>query len=287
MAMGDWVSRALTAVETASQQQGNLSGNGVDSLRAAIMRDGRVDASEAVRLLSLHRSSAPVVSEPGWADLFVEALADHFALSREVPAWSEEDLRPNWAAAIGRAADALAFGKLTDVAQSASWRASIDALAVGEDEAAMLVEALSADGMVLDSTEIRLLSRLFSRAVSYPLSFRSFAMTALAATVARDKVINEEEVALVRAIVMGPASCEGLAVSRAEADTIIAINSACDRDARAAGWPRLFAQAISLHVLHGVGSPGVVDAEEAQWLARNVPSASPEAAALDELLKAS
>lgn len=81
--MGDWVLRALAAVEAASQEQGNLSGNGVDSLRAAIMRDGRVDAGEALRLLSLHRSNAPVVREAGWADLFVEALADHFALSRE------------------------------------------------------------------------------------------------------------------------------------------------------------------------------------------------------------
>lgn len=151
----------------------------------------------------------------------------------------------------------------------------------------MLVDALSADGMVLDSTEIRLLSSLFSRAVSYPQSFRGFAMTAVASTVARDKAITEEEVALVRAIVMGPASCEGLAVSRAEADMIVAIDSACDRDARAAGWPRLFTQAIGLHVLHGAGSPGVVDAEEAQWIARNVPSASPEAEALNEFLKAS
>lgn len=285
--MGEWVSRALAAVETASEKQASSSGNGVDSLRAAIMRDGRVDASEAVRLLSLHRSNAPVVSEEGWADLFVEALSDHFALSREVPEWSDAELRPNWAAAIGRAADALALGTLTDVVPSASWRSSIEALAVGEDEARILVDALKANGMVLDSTEIRLLSRLFSRAVFYPLTFRNFAMTALAATVAHDKVISEEEVTLVRAIVMGPASCEGLAVSRAEADLIVAIDSACDRDARAASWPLLFAQVISLYVLHGTGSPGSVDADEAQWLASSVPSATPEAEALSALLKAS
>jgi len=35
----------------------------------------------------------------------------------------------------------------------------------------MLVEALNADSLVLDNVEIRLLSRLFSRAVSYPQAF--------------------------------------------------------------------------------------------------------------------
>jgi len=95
-------------------------------------------------------------------------------------------------------------------------------------------------------------------------------MTALAAKAAHDKVIKEEEVALVRVIVMGPASREGIAVSSAGVDVIIAIASACDRDARAAGWPRLFSQAISLYVLQGAVSPGVVDAEEEQWLAQNV-----------------
>jgi len=105
MITGDWVSRALAAVETASQQQGSFSGNGVEGPRAAIMRDGLLDTSDAMRLLSLHRSRAPVVSDAGWADLFVEALSDHFALSREVPDWRDEELRPNWAAAIARTAE--------------------------------------------------------------------------------------------------------------------------------------------------------------------------------------
>lgn len=285
--MGDWVSRALAAVEMESQINASSSGDEVTALRAAIMRDGVVDASEAARLLELHRSAAPVTKASGWADLFVEALSDHFALSREVPAWREQDLRPDWAAAISRTADALAFDMLPDRTPPASWRASVEALAVGEAEAATLVAALGADGLVLDAVEIRLLSRLFSRAVTYPKSFRDFAMKALAATVMHDKAITADEVELVRAIVMGPASCEGLAVSRAEAEAIIAIDAACDRQARAAGWPRLFAQTISLHVLHGSGSPGIVDAEEAEWLARSVPGTSPEADALKAFLKAS
>lgn len=280
--MGDWVSRALASVESGVTS----GGGGVAALRAGIMRDGAVDAAEAARLLTLHRSEAPVTREAGWDDLFVEALTDHFALSRELPDWDEADLRPDWAAAMRRAADAIAFDALDDAPKPHSWTRDVEALGVKDSEAQMLVDALSANGLTLDRVEIRLLGALFARATQYPMALRAFAWKALAATVARDRMITDGETELVRALVMGPASCEGIAVSRVEANAILAINAACDRETRAAGWSQLFAQAIAMHVLHGSGSPGVIDADEAQWLAANVPQATPEAQALDAFLAA-
>lgn len=259
--MASWVSRALADIET---QTDNASG--VAALRAAMMKDGMIQQAEAQTLIAIHRSGRRPSGEAGWADLFVEAMTDYYALTREVPHYREEELNPNWCRAIKRALDALAFDALPDSPAEPTYNQRLAALGVTEADAQVLIDAFAADGIVLDVTEMRVLSALFARAIVYPANLRTFAWQAVQASALADSTIHAHEVNLIRSMVMGPASLSGIAVDRVEADMLCALDQAVSDSQKDPSWATLFAQGIGNHLLFAGGTPGHVDGNERQWL---------------------
>lgn len=259
--MANWVSRALADIETQTE-----SASGVAALRAAMMQDGVIGKAEAQSLIAIHRAGKRPSGEAGWADFFVEAMTDYFALSREVPHYSDEELNPNWCHALKRTLDALSFDALTNVDVGETYHERLAALGVTEADAQVLIDAFAADGLVLDVTELRVITALFARANVYPANLRSFAWRAVQASVLADKSIQAHEVSLIRAMVMGPASLAGIAVDRSEADLLCALDQAVADSQKDPSWATLFAQGIGNHLLFAGGTPGQVDANERIWL---------------------
>ena len=258
--MGHWTGAALAAIEEAA----SLGGSELEQLRHAIHRDGAVSADEVRTLLDLHRSGRGAAMGPGWDDILIEAVVEHFALDHATSGgWSDAELRPDWGRALRRTMDALALGSLPD--QPLSTR--LAGTSVSAESAQVLVDALGADGLVLSPVEVRLLARLFAHAVAYPMTMRGFAWKALAATVAADRALTACDADLVRALVMGPASCDGIAVSRSEADMIVGI-TAIGAASRDPAWDKVVAEALAMHLLYAGGSPGTLDEAEQAWLAR-------------------
>ena len=259
--MASWVSRALADIDS---QTGNASG--VAALRAAMMQDGMIAQAEARTLMAIHRAGKAPSGEAGWADLFVEAMTDYYALTREVPHYSDEELNPNWCHAIKRTLDALTFDALPDVPAEPTYHERLAALGVTEADAQVLIDAFAADGMVLDVTEMRVLSALFARANVYPANLRTFAWRAVQASVLADNTIQAHEVKLIRSMVMGPASLSGIAVDRVEADLLCALDQAVSDSQKDPSWATLYAQGIGNHLLFAGGTPGRVDGQERVWL---------------------
>jgi hypothetical protein len=273
--MGQWMSAALAAMEQQVASVAAADPGGLARLREAVQRDGMISTDEARHIIALHRSGAGPALGAGWDEFFLETLVEYFALDHEHSGgWRDRDLRPDWGRAARRALDALAMDRLEDAVADPREAAT----QVNEACAHALVDAMEADGLVLSQLEVRLLERMFAYAVRYPVALRGFAWRALAATVKADGVLTGVEAGLVRALVFGPASCAGIAVSRAEAAMLLAI-SAGAAGARPAGWDRMVAQAVVLHVLHGTGTPGTVDADEQAWLDAELAPVPPDLAA--------
>lgn len=285
--MSDWLSRALDEVETQADSRASASASQVDDLRAAIMKDGTICSAEAARLMELHRAGAPVTSEDGWDDLFVEALTIYFALSREVPHVEPGELSMDWTDVVNKVSRSFGFGRDGENPDGVSWADRIASLGVSREAADQLIGSLGANGLLLDPVEVRLLARLFSRAVTYPASLRAFAWQALTTTVQSDRVISIDEAALVKALAMGPASEAGIAVTRLEAEAVVAINRACDDTSKHESWADVFASCLGSYLLHAGVSPDAIDPEERAWLEAQLAGKSgPETAALDRFLSA-
>ena len=259
--MVNWVSRALADIESQTQ-----SASGVAALRAAMMLDGVIEQREARILIAIHRAGKPPSDEAGWADLFVEAMTDYYALTREVPPYQQDELKPNWGNGMLRTLDALAFDALPDVPAEPTYRERLAALGVTEADTQVLIDAFSIDGLILDATEMRVLSALFSRAQIYPANLRTFAWRAVQSSILADNSIQAHEVNLIRSMVMGPASLSGIAVDRVEADMLCALDQAVSDSQKDPSWASLFAQGIGAHVLFADGTPGQVDEQERLWL---------------------
>jgi hypothetical protein len=259
--MGDWMNRAFASIKSETD-----NATGVKALRAAMMQDGKLDANEARQLISIHKSGGPPSDHADWPEFLVEAISDYFALSREVPVYHADELKPDWARAVYRAADAFLLDSLANVKEPATYSERLEAQGVSESDAAVLIDAISANGNILDATEIKLLGALFSRAVTYPKALRTFAWQALEATVMADKKIGDGEVDLIRSMVMGPASLEGVAVSQSEAEALCVMDAAIDDASKSAAWPAFFAQAVGSYLLYAGGSPGRLDGTEQAWL---------------------
>lgn len=259
--MANWVSRALADMESQTE-----SASGVAALRAAMMLDGVIEQPEARTLIAIHRAGKPPSGEAGWTDLFVEAMTDYYALTREVPHYRQDELKPNWGNALRRTLDALAFDALPDVPAEPTYRERLAALGVTEADAQVLIDAFSIDGLVLDATEMRVLSALFARANIYPANLRTFAWRAVQASVLADNTIQAHEVNLIRSMVMGPASLSGIAVDRIEADMFCALDQRVSDSQKDPSWATLFAQGVGTHLLFADGAPGQVDEQERRWL---------------------
>lgn len=244
-----------------------LSETDVHALRRAVYSDGRVDAGEARQLLHLHREGAGRTANGAWADFFVEAIADYYALDRENPGWGQE-IKPDYAQAARNVVGALA-GAMGRAPDASSRRFDWDEWdsALSQDDAEALVTAFRAEaGDVLDPLERRVLARLCDRVVEMPASLKRFALDAVYATAVADGRVDDEEVRLLRQVLWGPAGDDGLSVSRAEAELLFAVKRAARDGQNAPGWRDVFVKGVANYLGFGGVSPDHVDAAEAAWL---------------------
>jgi hypothetical protein len=264
--MSSWLARALDQIEDQIAVRTKGTPNSVDDLRAAIMQDGQVAPAEAQRLMDLHRNAAPITLEAGWDDLFVEALSEYFALSREVPLVENGERTLDWKDVLTKVAASFGSGEPMAQVDGTPWSQSVETLGIPEDVAQQLIDSLGTNGLALAPVEVRLLTRLFSRAVTYPDTLRTFVLQALAATIATDQAISKDEADLVKAIAMGPGSQAGIAVTQEEAEAIVAINRACPAQNKHESWANVFASALASYLLFSGTTPDRIDARERAWL---------------------
>lgn len=258
--MGERLKAALDGIEDPRA----LTGADVLALRKAVYSDGDVDACEVRALLRLHKEGAGEADAPGWADFFVEALADRFALQREVP-----DHGVDYAPDHGRFFAGLAgvfSGGAKERAQTFAW-SDVETPGLPDAEIEELILAFRAEGGDrLDPTERRVFVRLLERTAPVPETLKTFVQHAMYATVHADGVIDADEVELLRAVVFGPGGDGGQKVSRSEAELLFALKRDSDPRKNADEWRAMFASAVANHVLMRGDSPERIDAGEASWL---------------------
>lgn len=262
------MSESFNAALERVKENASCAARDLVDLRSAMYADGKIDDAEVAHLLRVHRDGS-MARCPEWADFFVEALVDFFALQREVP-----DYGVSYDVDFARAVTNVIRASSPFPGHKASnrlfpWSDVKAELAPGAVET--LVAAFEAEGgLILDAVERRALARLFSRAIDYPESLKIFAMEAVYETVRADGAIDADEVALLSAVVYGPGGDANVTITRDEAEMLLALREAAAGGANAEEWPAFFAKAVGAHVLLSGMAVDVVDADEAAWLAERL-----------------
>jgi len=140
---------------------------------------------------------------------------------------------------------------------------------VDVDESSYLIEKIGADGKI-DPIELDLLVHVISTATQCTDELNKYALEALKASVLEDGVIDDAEVEKIGKLIYGTGSGDGEGISREEADFLFALNDATSGKENSNAWQPLFVEAISKHVLEDETTPGVVDADESEWLVSKV-----------------
>ena len=217
---------------------GSIGADDVLRLRRALYKDGVLEADEAALIIDLHRRAQ--VRHPEWDQFYVEALSDHFF-----------------------------------------WRKRGDRV-LTDDDCRWLIERIAADGKVEDTTELKLLLNLLRRSSGSTPAFRAFVQKAALDSVLTSTtplyglgdrqagVIDEADVEIVRWLVYGQASEDGLAISRQEADVLFDLNDRTSGRPNAPAWTATFVKAVSMYLLHQGDSPDRVDEPEAAWLIERI-----------------
>jgi len=201
--------------------RGSIRDSDVAAMRRAFNEDGTISTSEAEALLSLN--SACRVTDATWAPFFIEALTDYVVHQSEPDGYI--------------------------VVDKADW----------------LVARISRDGHIATNTELELLLNVLDKARWSPPSLAAFALGQV-----RDAVISgvgvtragqmlpagtigQSEIDLIRRILYAFAGDGGIAVTRAEAEVLIAINKARARGKSSPAWTELFVKAVGASVLASLG----------------------------------
>lgn len=133
------------------------------------------------------------------------------------------------------------------------------------DNAAWLIERITADGRVQSRTELELLVHVLDKARWSPPSLASFALEQVKEAVLSGDgplragqsltpgVVSTAEVDLMRRILFAFGGDGSIAVTRAEADALIDINHAIAADGGTPEFTDLFVKAVANAVLHGIG----------------------------------
>ena len=257
--MGQATSRALAEITDAAA----LTDDDVAGLRRAVYQDGEVGADEIRAILHLHRDGATRSPAAAWADFFVEAVADYYALQREAPI-DAPSYAPDYTRAAATALRALSPIPAHKIAPApASYQ---PAPLSASDTAALILAFRAESGVILDPLERRALARLFDRVVELSEPLKRFALDAVYATVRDDGRIDADEVRLLRRVLYGPAGEEGLAISRQEAELLFAIAGETREADNACEWREFFVKAVTSYLLFAGATPEIVDGGEAAWL---------------------
>ena len=201
--------------------RGSIKDGDVLKLRRALLDDAQISIDDANALFAL--DDACPVKDPAWADFFVEALAD-FAVHQMKPE-----------------------GYV--VAEKATW----------------LMSKLGFDGRLRSHIELELLVTVIEAARWSPPSLAAFALTQVRHAVEtgggplrsgqlpETGAISQAEIDLLRRIVLGFGKDSGIAVTRAEADALMAINQAVSPAKSSPAWTDFFVNAVGNGVLAALG----------------------------------
>jgi hypothetical protein len=224
----------LTAIPVEDiRRRGSIRDRDVAALRAAYAACDEVSAEDAQTLFSLH--AATPIQDPSWADLFIEIISD-FIIEQSAPA-----------------------GYL--VAENSRW----------------LIEQVSTFGRVETSTELALLLDVLERTRWSPPSLSAFALDQIRHAIETGKgplragrsipvgTIAAAEVALAGRILRAFGRETTMAVTRAEADALFAINRAIAPDGASPAWSEMLVRTIGSSVLASLGHavaprPEIIDA---------------------------
>lgn len=211
-------------------RRGSVGDLDVQRLRALYYMDGVIGPEEADALFRIN--DACRVQTPAWGDLFVEGLTDYVVNQAEPDGY------------------------------------------INAGNAAWLIERIGHDGVVETKTELELLVNVLDKARWSPQSLVSFALEQVKHAVIsgggplrsgaplEPGRITAADVELLRRILFAFGGDGCIAVTRAEADILFAINDVCgDREA-CPEWSDLFVKAIA-NVVMGASGFKVPSREEA------------------------
>lgn len=216
---------AMSILSTVSvddiRQRGTIRDSDVLAMRRAYYEDGVIASSEAERLIELN--DACRITDPTWAPFFIEALTDYIVNQAEPEGYI--------------------------IAENAQW----------------LVARISRDGRVETTTELELLISVIDKARWAPPSLSAFALEQVRQAVISGEgvtrvglalepgVIGRAEIDLLRRILYGFAGDGGIAVTRAEAEVLIALNKELSSAKCGPEWTDLFVKAVGSSVLATLG----------------------------------
>ncbi len=202
-------------------KRGSIKDIDVKALREAFYDDGIIGLDEAQMLFSVNRASP--VQDPSWTPFFIEAITD-FIVNQAQPEGYVTAENASWlinrCGRSGRVESRAEFDLVVNVLEKARW------------SPASLV------GFALDQIRLAVIE------CSGPL--RASCVTQL-------NQISDSDMALLRRIVFAFGGDGNVAVTRAEAETIFAINDAVEAGGPNAAWTDFFVKAIANVVMSTSG----------------------------------
>ena len=205
----------------AIKQLGRITDTDALIMRRAFYMDGIISPEEADELIALNDRCH--TQDPAWAELFVEALTDYIVNQ------------------------ALPEGYVT--AANAEW----------------LVERISVDGKIQTGTELELLVSVIEKARWAPASLAVFALAQVKHAVVSGEgalrsglrlepgAVGAGDVKLLRRILYGFGGDGNMAITRAEAEVLFAINDATAGAPNHPSWTDLFVKAIANAIMAASG----------------------------------
>lgn len=196
---------------------GQITPQDVLALRRDVFHDGLVSPAEVELMFQLDEAAG--ATSPEWRAFFIEALVDHVVRQVEPEGY------------------------------------------VSAEQATWLVNRIRADGRIEVATELELLIRIMETARQVPPALAAEALGCVRKHVVhgdnmdRDGcggspgVVDARDVAMLRRVLFAAAGEAGLAVSRAEAEMLFAIDRAVARARNDAGWADLFARAVGNYLM--------------------------------------
>lgn len=218
-------------------RRGSLHEADVAKLRELYYEDGLIDSREADALFEVHAVCR--IKDPAWQDFFVEAICDYLVAHAEPRGYINID--------------------------NADW----------------LLERITHDGVLETRTELEILIRAIDKARWSPESMVRFALHSVNDAVISGKdtlrgvpsakagQVTDADVDLIRRIIFAFGGDGNVAVTRAEAEILFAINDATAEQTDNAAWTELFVKAIAGVVMAASGYSAPPRAEalrREQWL---------------------
>jgi len=218
-------------------RRGAIRDADIATLRTLYYEDGRIYAAEADALFEIN--DACRIQSPGWTEFFVEAITDYIVF------------------------DAEPEGYLT--VANAEW----------------LIARIEKDGRVCSLTELELLINALDKARWAPERLAAYALDQVRRAVVTGEgllrsgqklkpgTVTDADVELMRRTLYAFASVGNVAVTRSEAEVLIAIDTASQSTPPNAAWTDLFVKAIASVVMRdgGYAVPGREEALRREaWL---------------------